>query len=218
MLKKVKKIALIGAKGTALNILYQVQDAILNYGQSFSVAGIIIDDIPEGNSVGPFKVIGSTDSISSLVEKTDLSFLYCLYKMDRMSERWELLQKFNIPADRMPNFIHPLSYTSSDLNIGYGNVILSNSSVQSEVTIGNNNIINTGVSVEHNTNLGNGNFIAANSCIGSHVSIGSHCFIGLNSSIREDVVLGDNVFVGMHSLVLQNFKDCRIAGSPAKII
>jgi acetyltransferase-like isoleucine patch superfamily enzyme len=214
----IKKIALIGAKGTALNILFQVHDAIMRYAYPMEIEGIIIDNQIPGDSVGPFKVIGSTLDITKFINETDLSFIFCLYRMDKMKERWDLLQRYKIPPDRMPNFVHPLSYNSADLQLGNGNVILSNSTIQAGVKLGNNNIINSNVTIEHDTVLGNGNFIAANTCIGSHVSIANHCFLGFNSSLRENVILGDKVFVGMHSMVLEDFDDCRVAGAPARKI
>jgi UDP-3-O-[3-hydroxymyristoyl] glucosamine N-acyltransferase len=128
-----------------------------------------------------------------------------------------LLESYKIPNDRFVNFIHPLAYISPDNNIGKGNVILSNSSLEAGVKIGDNNIFNSNITIEHNSSIGNGNFFSANSCIGANVNIGNNCFFGLNSSVRENVTLSGNVFVGMHSLVLNDFGNVQVAGVPAKI-
>ena len=215
-MKAINKIAVIGAVGTALNILYQIKDAILNYNYPAELEGIIIDDLEPGSSVGEFPVIGSAKDLKRILKDTDFRFIFCLYHMDKMKERFDLLQSYNIPPKRLINFIHPLAYTSADLQLGTGNVILSNSTIQSNVRIGNNNIINSNVAIEHDTSIGNGNFFSASVCVGAKVSIGNHCFIGLNASVRENVRLDENVFVGMHSLVLYNFSNVAIAGIPAK--
>jgi sugar O-acyltransferase (sialic acid O-acetyltransferase NeuD family) len=217
-LKTNKKIAVIGSVGTALNILYQIKDAIEKYSFPAEIAGIIIDDHKPGEITGDYKVIGSTKDISRLLITTDLVFIFSLYRMEKMKERFELLESYKIPDERFTNFVHPLSYVSPDFKIGKGNVILSNSTVQAGVKLGNFNIINSNISIEHNTVIGDGNFISANACVGAKVTIGNHCFIGLNSSIKENVILDDNVFVGMHSLVLGDFSNVRVAGVPAKIL
>jgi sugar O-acyltransferase (sialic acid O-acetyltransferase NeuD family) len=217
-LKPIDKIVVIGAVGTALNILHQIRDAVDRYEYPAELAGIILDDQETGSKIGDFSVIGSTKDIQRLLRDTDYTFIYCLYQMDKMKERFDLLQSLNIPDKRLANFVHPLAYISPDLQMGKGNVILSNTTIQAEITIGNNNIINSNITIEHNSTIGNGNFFSANSCIGSGVNIGNHCFIGLNSSIREKVALDDNVFVGMHSLVLGDFSNVRVAGVPAKIL
>ena len=215
-MKDINRIAVIGAVGSALNILYQIKDAINNYHYPAELEGVIIDDIAPGNSVSEFPVIGSTKDIKRLVYDTDLRFIFCLYHMDKMKERYKLMLSYNIPSERFTNFVHPLAYVSPDLNIGTGNVILSNSSIQAGVKIGNYNIINSNVTIEHNTSIGNGNFISANVCVGAKVNIGEYCFIGLNSSVRGNVKLEENVFIGMHSLVLNDFSNTVVAGVPAK--
>ena len=215
-MKAIDRIVVIGAVGTALNILYQIKDAILNYNYPAELEGVIIDDLKPGSSVGEFPVIGSTKDIKRLIKDTSFRFIFCLYRMDKMKERFDLLQSYKIKPERFINFVHPLAYTSPDLHLGTGNVILSNSAIQAGVQIGNNNIINSNVTIEHNTSIGNGNFFSASVCIGAIVNIGNHCFIGLNASVRENVRLDENVFVGMHSLVLNNFSNVAIAGIPAK--
>lgn len=216
-MKTIDRIVVIGAVGTALNILYQIEDAILNHNYPAKLEGIIIDDHETGSYVGDFLVIGSSKDIQQLIKDSDYKFIYCLYRMDKLEERFRLLESYNIPQERFVNFVHPLSYVSSDIVSGKGNVIMSNTSIQSGVHLGNNNIINSNITVEHNCSIGNGNFLSANSCIGSNVSIRNYCFIGLNSSVRENVILGDNAFIGMHSLVLKDFKEVTVAGVPAKI-
>jgi sugar O-acyltransferase (sialic acid O-acetyltransferase NeuD family) len=217
-LKTNDKIVVIGAVGSALNILYQIKDAIERFYYSAEIAGIIIDDQNAGDKVGDFKVLGSTKAIQRILSDTDYGFIFCLYRMDKMKERFDLFKSFGIPDDRLINFIHPLAYVSPDITLGTGNVFLSNTTILSGVRIGNCNIINSNITVEHNSEIGNGNFLSANVCIGSKVKIGDHCFVGLNTSVRENVKLGDDVFVGMHSLVLNDFSDVSIAGVPAKII
>ncbi len=210
------KIVIIGTEGTARNIIEQIDDAVKNHGFKVEVAGVVIDTYPSGSLVAGFPVLCGTRNIDILLNDNSISFIFALYKPDKLKERYNLLMSYRIPYERFTNFVHPMAYVAGSVRMGNGNVILSNSTVQSDVVIGNFNIINSSVTVEHETFLGDGNFIAANACIGSKVKIGSHCFIGMNSSVRENVTLGDELYVGMHSLVLKNYDNEVIMGIPAK--
>lgn len=216
-MKTVERIVFIGSAGTSINILYQIKDAINNFNYPAEIVGIIDDYIKPGEKISEFSVIGSTKVIQDLLRDTKLRFLFCLYRMDVMKERSDLLHSLNIPQDRFINFIHPLSYISPDIRLGNGNVILSNATIHSGVKLGNNNIINSNVVIEHETTIGDDNFIAACACIGSKVSIGNTCFIGLNSSIRENILIANEVYIGMHSLVIENaIEKSLVYGIPAK--
>jgi sugar O-acyltransferase (sialic acid O-acetyltransferase NeuD family) len=209
------KVYIIGAEGTARNIIEQINDAREKHDMDIGLSGILIDSIEKGKMISGIPVIGGLKEIPSLLSIKESRFIFALYKPEKMKERHEFLLSFEIPIERFVNFIHPLAFVSASVRIGTGNVILSNTTVQSEGAIGNYNIINSNVTIEHEIIIGDANFIAAGSIIGSKVKIENHCFIGLNSSVRENTVLGDNVFVGMHSLVLRDLSNCKVVGVPA---
>lgn len=212
----IKRIIIIGAIGTARNIIEQIKNAISNYNYPYKITGILIDSFNRGTVLAGVEVIGSTADIPYYLKESEDKFLYCLHKPECLGERYDLLKSYGIPYDRFTNFIHPGAYMAESVTTGKGNIILSNTTVQSDVSLGNFNIINSNVTIEHGTCLCDFNFIAANACIGAKVKIGNSNFIGLNSSIRENIHLGNNVFIGMHSLVLKNYSDCLVYGSPAK--
>ncbi len=213
---KIEEVIIVGAVGTALNIADQINDAFNKYNHHQKVIGFCVDSFPINSVINELPVVSATSNINDyLYNKPSVRLLYALFRPDIMKDRFKLFNKLNIDRNKLTNFIHPLTYYPSSLNLGTGNIILSNSTIQSNVSIGDLNIINSNVTIEHNTQIGVGNFIAANVAIGANVLLGSHNFIGLNSSIRENVSL-DEVFVGMHSLVLSNHSNAKIFGVPAK--
>lgn len=213
---KIEEVIIVGAVGTALNIADQINDAFNKYNHHQRVIGFCVDSLPINSVINELPVVSTTSNINDyLYNKPSVRLLYALFRPDIMKARFQLFNKLNIERNKLTNFIHPLTYYPSGLNLGTGNIILSNSTIQSNVNIGDLNIINSNVTIEHNTQIGVGNFIAANVAIGANVLLGSHNFIGLNSSIRENVSL-DEVFVGMHSLVLSNHSNTKIFGIPAK--
>lgn len=210
-----KSIIIIGGAGTSINIIEHIADAIMRYSMPVSIGGIIIDSFDKGYKISGFPVIGNKSVIPELLKDDCNYFIFAMYKPEKMRERYQLMESLMIPPGRYTNFIHPLAYVAESVSLGYGNVILSNSTINSKTKLGNMNIINSNVTIEHEASIGDGNFVAAGSVVGARARIVNHCFLGLNSSVREDVVL-DEVFVGMHSLVLKNFGRCTVLGVPAK--
>lgn len=212
---KIEEVIIVGAVGTALNIADQVNDAFNKYNHHQKVIGFCVDSFPVNSVINGLPVVSTTPNINDyLYNKPNVRILYALFRPDIMKDRFQLFNELNIERNRLTNFIHPLTYYPSSLELGTGNIILSNTTIQSNVSIGDLNIINSNITIEHDTQIGDGNFIAANVAIGANVLLGSHNFIGLNSSIRENVSL-DEVFVGMHSLVLSDYKKTRVYGIPA---
>lgn len=211
------KLIMIGAVGTAKDIIDQVIDAIDNYNYPYFFKGIVIDSFCPGTLISGVPVIGKTKDIPLFLKDKEVQFLFSLYKPEKMKERFDLLMKFGIPKERFINFVHPKAYISSSAKLGYGNVVFCNSSIHSNIILGNFNIVNSNTTIGHDSCLGDGNYITTNCCIGSKVTFGNYNFIGLNSSIRENVIIGNNVFIGMNSMVLNDFTDCRIWGSPARM-
>jgi acetyltransferase EpsM len=211
------RIVVIGAVGTALNIVEQIADASNNHAAPVKIEGIIIDTLEQGTSVAGFPVLGGLNRIPELLARDEISFIFAMYRPDLLKERYQLMTSLGIPQHRYATFIHPKTFVAASVKMGRGNVILSNSTINSNVTIGNMNIISSNVSIEHDTVIGNGNFFAAGSVAGARVKVGNHCFTGINASLREDVVI-DELFVGMHSLVLNSYSHCTVAGVPALIL
>lgn len=211
------KLIMIGAVGTAKDIIDQVVDAIENYQYPYIFKGIIIDSFSTGTSISGVPILGGIKDLPIFLKDKGVRFLFCIYKPEKMKERFDLLLSFGIPSDRFINFIHPKAYVAQSAKMGNGNIVFPNSSIHSDVVLGNFNIVMSNSNIDHDSFLGDGNYITPNCCIGSKVTFGNCNFIGLNSSFRESVVIGNNVFIGMNSMVLDNFTDCRIWGSPAEI-
>ena len=210
------KIIIIGGLGTALNIAEAITDAIEKFNYQAELLGFA-NDILENKLIGDFPIVTSIAKIQELFIYDDIKFIYALYKPDLMLERTKMFEKLSIPPKLQINFIHPSAYISKSSSMGYGNVVLQNSTIQSSVSIGNNSIISSNCVIEHDSVIGNNNFVAAGSIIGSKVKIDNSCFVGLNSTIRENTSLATNTFLGMGSLLLDNTSQNEIwYGVPAR--
>lgn len=212
-----KKIIIIGGVGTSLNIAQHLLNSIELNNVHYEFLGFAIDDENLKNQLLGFPILCKPSEIAYKFQNEDIGVIYSLYRPDLIKDRAELLKSYKIPIEKFINYIHSSVFIPKYTKIGYGNVILSNSSIMNNVEIGNFNILNANVVVEHDTKIGNYNFIAAHTCIGSKVVISNYNFIGLNSSLRENVTIGDEIFIGMGSNVLTSI--CRKGiyfGNPAK--
>ncbi len=85
MQKKRTKIIIIGAVGTALNVIEQIIDARDNYRHSFEPEGILIDSLEKGALISGVPVIGALKDASLYFKERDLCFLFALYKPEKLS-------------------------------------------------------------------------------------------------------------------------------------
>lgn len=214
------KIIIIGGKGTAVCLAEQIVDAHKRYNYNAEFIGYCIDDDALGNMVNGYPILCKTNELNEKYDKySDIKYLFCLYRPDKMEERTKLLYSYNIREDKFHTFIHPSAYVASSAKIGIGSSVFANCTIQSNVTIGKHNIIDFDAMIGHDTFIRNNNDIAASTVIGSTVKIGNGTFIGLNSTIREGVSIYDFAIVGMGSTVLKDVSsNVVVAGNPAKII
>lgn len=212
-----KKIIIIGGRGTAVVIADQILDAIDRFNYPAELLGFAFDD-PELTEVLDLPVLcHSYEVLEKYGKFDDVEFIYQLYRPDLIKVRSELRDSFNIPIGKYHNFIHPSAYVARSASMGRGNVLLANTVVNSHAVIGNHNTFNSGDLVGHDTVIGDSNFFAAQVCIGSGLHIGNMNFVGLNSSLRNEITLGNEVVVGMASNVTKSLPDHAVAyGNPAK--
>lgn len=214
-----KKVIIIGGRGTAIVIADQIYDANQRFGEKIEVLGLALDDLSQGNDINRYQILCGIKELDEKYGKyNDVFYIYSLYRPDVMRERTQLLMDLKIKEDKFINFIHPSVMLSKSSVMGYGNVILANTVVNCNFEIGNFNTINSGSLLGHDTQIGNNNYIAGHVCIGSGLKIGNENFIGLNSSIRNGIKIGDNNIVGMASNITKDVDDNSILyGNPAII-
>lgn len=216
-----KKIVIIGGEGTSTNIAESILDAQKNHNVDIEFLGFINDNYQKKECLNGFPILCSLQKLSEYISKNpEIGVIFSMYKPLLMRERAKLLNSLFIPISCFVNFVHPLSYLSSSAILGYGNIILSNSSIHNNVSIGNFNIINSNCVVEHDTTINNSVFFAAGTTIGSGVNLSDSCFIGLNSCIKEGLEIPMGSFIGMGSVMVTEPKteDEIWYGNPAKRI
>lgn len=146
----------------------------------------------------PFENIETTHS------PNDYAFIVCVGYTKMNSVRSEIFKEINEKGYEIINYIHHTANIYSN-NIGYGNIIFPNVTIDPYTAIGNGNIFYPCSILSHHSSIQNFNFFAVRACVAGHVSIKNNCFIGANATIKDNVNIESEVLIGANAYVS---KDC----------
>jgi sugar O-acyltransferase (sialic acid O-acetyltransferase NeuD family) len=117
------------------------------------------------------------------------------------------------------NVIDPTASLSKFFEIGKGNFIARQVSVNTLTTIGDFCILNSGSIIENECQLADGVHIAPGAVLAGNVQIGENSFIGANSVVKQGVKIGKNVIVGAGSVIINDILDNQtVVGNPGRIL
>jgi acetyltransferase EpsM len=215
-----KKIIIIGGKGTAIVIGEQIENAIDKFNADYELIGYAFDDESFGEAINGVPIVAKTYEVyNKYKDYNDVYFIYSLYRSDLIEERIRLRDSYGIPLEKFVNFIHPLATVLKSVKMGYGNIILANVVVNPNVKLGSFNTFNSNALIGHDTQMGNSNFFAGHSVVGSNIKIGNGNFFGLNCSIKNFVEINDFNLVGVAANIVKNVESHQILiGNPGKPI
>lgn len=115
------------------------------------------------------------------------------------------------------NVLHPSASVSKMTQIGTGNFIARNVSINPIVKIGDFCIINTSAIIEHECVIGDGVHVAPGAILAGNVRVGDNTFIGANSVVKQGVSIGSDVVIGAGSVIIRDVEsNSRIVGNPGR--
>jgi sugar O-acyltransferase (sialic acid O-acetyltransferase NeuD family) len=215
-----KKVVLIGGKGSYVDLAEEIQDAHDRYGMDVEVLGFAFDDIAYAGGINGYPVLcGTTEAWEKYKDDADIFFTFGMFRYDIARERFALRDSYGIPLERYLTFVHPTAYVSKSAVLGYGCIVMANATIKNNVELGTCNFVNSNVNIGHDCKIGNDNFFAAHVCLGSSITVGNRNFFGLNSSVRTPAVIGDYNRIGMCANVLNDVdRDLVLVGNPARVL
>lgn len=201
-----KHIAIIGYSGHSLVVLDAANEA-----------GIVIPYYceREEKAFNPFKLkyLGDESSESFAWDSLD-GFIIGIGDNQIRKKIANLVISHN---KQLFTIAHPSAQISSMAEIGIGNFIAANSTINALAKVANNCILNTACVVEHECTISDHVHIGPGAVLAGHVTVGESTFIGANSVVKQGVTIGENVVIGAGSVVLQNIPNGETwVGSPAK--
>lgn len=146
------------------------------------------------------------------------SFL-AIGSLSNMLLREKILQDLKSKNLLSLNAISSKANLSSNIKIGFGNIILPFVQIGVNVTLGDGNIIFANSTVEHDSKIGNNVNIAPGVNIAGSVTIEDNVYIGVGVNIIDGIKIGKNSVIGAGSTVLEDVIENSVyVGTPAKKI
>lgn len=213
------KVIVLGGKGTAVNVAEGIYDADRNYNADVEFIGFAFDDETIGDSINGFPVLCKTTEVFEKYQKfSDVKFIFQMYHQDKMLERAELIRSYKIPGEKWYTFVHPSSFVSKSVKLGFGNVVYAHCAIHSNTIIGNHNMFSAFTSIGHDCIINNHVFTATHVCIGSSVKLDDCTFIGQNVGIRGNVSIATHNIIGIGANVVSDIIETNgvYIGNPTK--
>ena len=104
------------------------------------------------------------------------------------------------------NVIDPSACVDTE-QIGEGNIILANTSIEHHCKVGDGNLIWQNVVLPHHNVVGSFNNLAPSVSLSGYSTIGDHCFVGNNSCIKNRVHIGNYAYIGAGSYIAKPVED-----------
>lgn len=131
--------------------------------------------------------------------------------------RKSLIKKY--PNNIFINAIHPTASLSKRIEIGMGNAIMSNVSVNSGVRICNHCILNTNASIDHDCILEDFVHLSPNVALAGNVSVGEGTHIGIGASVIQGINIGKWATIGAGAVIINDIPDFAVVvGNPGRVI
>lgn len=213
------KIIIFGGKGTAVNLAECIYDAEQK-GMPVHFLGFAFDDTSFGTEVNGFPILcKTTEAYKHYKDEEDVKFIFQMNHQNKMAERLELIESYQIPLDRWYSFVHPSSYVAKSVDLGAGTAVFPNCTLLSNVKIGNHTTICAATTIGHDSNIGEHNFMATHVCIGSYVQTQANNFFAQNVTVRGRISIEENNLIGLGASVVKDINESRniYLGTPAKI-
>lgn len=208
MLKKKKKIIIIGAGGHARMIATSI---LKNKNMELAY---FISDYKKTKNETIFNI--PVVSINNIKNK---DLYYYIVGIGNNKERKNIYNNLKKERKKLISIIDNTAIININVSIKKGCFIAPGVIINTGTVIKKNTIINTGSIIEHDCQIGKNCHLAPGIKMAGYVKVGNCSFIGIGSSIKDKISIGNNVTIGMGSVVINNIKNnIIIVGIPAKKI
>jgi len=210
MLRKRKKICIIGAGGFGREVLCIILDSIVATNlQIEDIACFMVND----ENFTEHKIMG----IEVIPQSAFVSYLYsCVVGIGDPTTRKRVVN--SLPNEtKYTTIIHPSSIISKFVKIREGSIITAGVITTCNIKIGKHAHLNLQTTIGHDCLIGDFFTTAPGTNISGNCHIGECVYFGTNSSVKEGVTICDNVIIGMGGVVVKNITEEGVyIGNPLK--
>jgi len=190
-----KEILILGAGGHCRSLI-----DVIELENKFKIAGIIDNELPVGNKVLNYEIIGSDNDLEKLRKKYEYAVIG-VGQIKTPKIRIKLFEMLKRLKFMLPVIISPRAYVSKYAEIGEGTVVMHDVLINSNVKIGKNCIINTKALIEHDCIIEDNCHISTGAIVNGGVVVGEGSFIGSNAVTKETIKIPEKSFIKAGSVV-----------------
>ena len=175
-----KNIVIIGAGDLGKELVWLIED-INKQHPTFLILGFLDDDLQKDTySFYGYKVLGGTNKLEELNEKTPFSAVLAIQDGKTSKKIVEAHPEFNM----WETVIHPTAVIASSTKIGKGCVFFPHVTISVETYLGNHCLFYI-----HST-------VCNNCWIGNYVSVMANATVAGHMEVEKETIVPDNSFIG----------------------
>lgn len=178
--------------------------------------GVLDDNFNmHGSNILGVSIIGSTNQIVHLREKTDVLFVIAIANNQI---RRQIVKKY--PELNYRSIISKESIISPFSEIGEGCIILPGVVIDPDAKIKNHVIVNKSSTIAHDVILHGFSQVSSGVNFGGYVELGECSFIGLGASVLPFTKITNDVVIGSGTVVTKDINDPSsvFVGNPARLL
>lgn len=201
-----KKIILYGNTDFARMLKYYIDTDTNREIAFFTVEKEYINEYEiDSLEVVPFENI-SVD----LYSPDEYEILICIGYSHMNEVRKKIYAKCKSLGYAIASYIHSTTRIPYGTEIGEGNIILEDVTIQPFVKIGNSNLIWYKAAIAHDCALGDFNTICGMVSLSGCVKINNNCFIGNNATIKDHIEVKDYTMIGAATYISKDTEECSV--------
>jgi sugar O-acyltransferase (sialic acid O-acetyltransferase NeuD family) len=179
---------------------------------------IILDNNP--NEIIDFFVDDEyIDEISKPLSSLDIKEYEVVIAIGNPTLREKIYNKLPKETKYFTAIHKSVQILDSNIEIGEGSIICSNSILTTNIKIGKHTHLNLSTTIGHDTSIGDFFTTSPGAKISGNCEIGNRVYFGTNSSVREKIKICDDVTIGLNSGVVKDITKPGIYGGvPCKLL
>ena len=209
------KIAVMGAGGFGLEVVALIEQ-INAQSPKWDIVGFFDDNLPKGEIINGYSVIGGIDEINELNDNIAL-----VVAVGNPKTKKKIIEKIYNHKIDYPVLIHPsvIIENSRFVEIGEGSIICAGNILTTNIILGKHVLLNLSCTIGHEVNICDYSSFMPSCNISGEVFIGECSYWGTASKVINQKKIGNNTVVGAGSLLIHDVPDnATVVGVPARIL
>jgi len=206
-----KNLIIIGAGNVGGFIAYNPD----LFSMQYNLLGFLDDDTSKiGQRLYGQKVLGNTDHIFSLGEKTDVVIGIAAPQIKKV-----IHEKLKDKGFSFPSFISKNTWLSDKVSVGEGVIIYPGVAINYETVVEDFVIMNMNCAIGHNCHISKYCALAPGVNLAGFTKIEECADVGIGVSTKQNILIGANAIIGGQSMLVKDvLPGSIVAGVPAKKI